>query len=132
MTLVHSGCREPELRQHFGESHCANLVWTDLIEYARTTQVIAWHVFGFTAVVELERTENRNPPVLAEIELSCWAAVKDLPRIGFYRVEAWGEDAFEPFMSCLALSLGRRTHARAYLDMSASEIEGFYRYMENA
>ena len=103
-----------------------------LVDYARTAQVIAWHVFGFTAVVELERTENRNPPVPAEIEPSYSAAIRDLPRIGFNRVESWGEDAFEPFMACLALSLGRRAHARAYLDMSESEIEGFYRYMENA
>jgi hypothetical protein len=35
-------------------------------------------------------------------------------------------------MACLALSLGRRVHARAYLDMSESEIAGFYQYMENA
>jgi len=103
-----------------------------LVDYARTAQVIAWHVFGFTVIVEPERTENRNPPVPAEIEPSYSAAIRDLPRIGFNRVESWGEDAFEPFMACLALSLGRRAHARAYLDMSESEIEGFYRYMENA
>jgi hypothetical protein len=103
-----------------------------LIEHARTAHVIAWHVFGFTAVVELERTENKNPPVPAEIELSYRAAIKDLPRIGFARVEAWGDDAFEPFMACLALSLGRRTHARAYLDMSEGEIQAFYRYMGRA
>jgi hypothetical protein len=89
-------------------------------------------VFGFAAVVELERTENRNPPVPAEIELSYRAAIRELPRIGFDRVQAWGEDVFEPFMACLALSLGRRVHARAYLDMSESEIAGFYQYMENA
>lgn len=102
-----------------------------LVEYARNARVIAWHVFGFTAVVELERTENRNPPVPAEIELSYRAAMKELPHIGFRRTEAWGEHVFEPFMACLALSLGRRTHARAYLDMTETEIEGFYRYMEN-
>jgi hypothetical protein len=102
-----------------------------LVEFARNAQVIAWHVFGFTAVVELERTENRNPPVPTEIELAYRAAIKELPRIGFERIEAWGEHAFEPFMSCLALSLGHRTHARAYLDMTETEIEGFYRYMEN-
>jgi hypothetical protein len=101
-----------------------------LVEYARTARVIPWHVFGFTAVVELERTENRNPPVPAEIESSYRAAIKELPRTGFERVDAWGENAFEPFMACLALSLGRRLHARAYLDLSASEIERFNRYME--
>ncbi|WP_018971981.1 hypothetical protein [Rudaea cellulosilytica] len=102
-----------------------------LVEYARAAKVIEWHVFGFTAVVELERTENRNPPVPAEIELSYRAALNELPQIGFNRTEAWGEHAFEPFMACLALSLGRRNHARAYLDMTEAEIEGFYRYMEN-
>jgi hypothetical protein len=45
-----------------------------LVEYARTAKVIAWHVFGFTAVVELERTENRNPAVPGEIEPSYRAA----------------------------------------------------------
>lgn len=102
-----------------------------LVEFARSAQVIAWHVFGFTAVVELQRTENQNPPVPAELELAYHAAIKELPRIGFARIEAWDGDAFEPFMSCFALSLGYRTHARAYLDMTEIEIEGFYRYMEN-
>ena len=102
-----------------------------LVQYARTANIIAWHVFGFTAVVELQRTENRNPPVPSEFELSYRTAIKELPRIGMSRVDAWGEDAFEPFMACLALSLGRRKHAQVYLDMSEGEIEGFYRYMEN-
>ena len=69
-----------------------------LVEYARRAQAIPWHVFGFTAVVELERTENRNPPVPAEIELSYRTAIRELPRVGFDRVQAWGEDAFEPFI----------------------------------
>ena len=103
-----------------------------LVEYARVANPLPWHVFGFTAVVELERTESRNPPVPAEMELSYRAAIKELPHIGLDRVQAWGDDSFEPFMACLALSLGRRLHARAYLDMSESEIAGFYRYMENA
>lgn len=103
-----------------------------LVEYARIAPVIPWHVFGFTAVVELERTENRNPPIPPEIEVSYRAAIEELPRIGFARVQAWGEDAFEPFMACLALSLGRRQHARAYLDLSESEIAAFYEYMEKA
>jgi len=100
-----------------------------LVEYARTAPTIPWHVFGFTAVVELERTANDNPPVPDELAPSYAAAIRDLPRIGLDRAGAWGEDAFEPFMSCLALSLGRRTHARAYLDMSESEIEEFFRYL---
>lgn len=102
-----------------------------LVEYARTAPVIPWHVFGFVAVVELERTEHDNPPVPVEVEPSYTAAIRDLPRIGLDRVDAWGDDAFEPFMACLALSLGRRMHARAYLDMSEPEIEEFFRYMEN-
>jgi hypothetical protein len=100
-----------------------------LVEYARIAKVIPWHVFGFTAVVELERSENKNPPVPPEIEFSYSAAIRDLPRIGFDRMSAWGEDAFEPFMACLALSLGKRAHARAYLDLTESEIAGFYKYL---
>jgi hypothetical protein len=100
-----------------------------LVEYARTAPIIPWHVFGFTAVVELERTENDNPPVPDELAPSYAAAIRDLARLGLDRAGAWGEDAFEPFMSCLALNLGRRTHARAYLELSQPEIEAFFRYM---
>lgn len=103
-----------------------------LVEYARTAAQIEWHVFGFNAVVELERTEHRNPPVPLEIRASYESALRELPRIGLDRVAVWGADAFEPFMACLALSFGRRTHARAYLDMSESEIEGFNKYLERA
>lgn len=101
-----------------------------LVEYARTASTIEWHVFAFAAVVELARTEHRNPPVPAEIQPSYDAALKELSRIGFERVAAWGPDAFEPFIACLALSLGRRIHARAYLDLTESEIEEFDKYLE--
>jgi hypothetical protein len=103
-----------------------------LVEYARVAEAIPWHVFGFTPVIELERTENRNPPVQRRSSCLTEQPSKSFPRIGFDRIQAWGKDAFEPFMACVALSLSRRLHARAYLDMSESEIEGFYRYMENA
>jgi hypothetical protein len=32
-----------------------------LAEYAKSASQIAWHAFGFAAVVELERTEHDNP-----------------------------------------------------------------------
>jgi hypothetical protein len=46
------------------------------------------------------------------------------PRIALCRgQECWGEHCFEPVMSCLALALNRRQHARAYLDLTESEIQ---------
>jgi hypothetical protein len=74
-----------KLQSGAAEEHDWDILWDDLhhqgdvgeasyavvpylAEYARNARVIAWHVFGFTAVVELARTENRNPPVPVEIE----------------------------------------------------------------
>ena len=99
-----------------------------IVEYARKAPVIAWHAFGFPAVVELERTENNNPEVPEEIRESYTSAMKELPQIALSRgAEAWGEDCFEAVMACLALSLGHRTHARVYLDLTESEIPDFYK-----
>lgn len=100
-----------------------------LTEYAKSTPQIAWHAFGFAAVVELERTENENPEVPGEIRDSYFASINELPKIALERGEdAWGENCFEPVMACLALSMGRREHARAYLDRTESEIPEFYKY----
>jgi len=100
-----------------------------LAEYARKAPRIAWHAFGFPAVVELERTEHQNPGVPSEISESYFSAIQDLPTIALSRgQECWDEHCFEPVMACLAISLGHRTHARAYLDLTESEIPEFYKY----
>ena len=102
-----------------------------LVEYAKSAPRIAWHAFGFPAVVELERTEHGNPEVPAEVRESYFASIQELPKIALSRgEEAWGEHCFEPVMTCLALSLGRRVHARAYMDLTESEIPEFFKYYE--
>ena len=100
-----------------------------LAEYAKSAPLIAWHAFGFPAVVELVRTENDNPEVPEEIRDSYFAAINELPKIALDRGDnAWDKFCFEPVAACLALSLGRREHARAYLDLTESEIPEFYKY----
>jgi len=100
-----------------------------LAEYAQTASTIAWHAFGFPAVIELERTEHENPPVPEEIQRSYEHAITELPRIALRRgVEVWDEQCFEPVMACLALSLGRRTHARTYINLTDTEIPEFHKY----
>ncbi len=100
-----------------------------LTEYAQSAPRIAWHAFGFAAVVELERTENDNPEVPEEIRDSYFASINELPKIALERGEdVWDEYCFEPVMACLALSMDRREHARAYLDLTESEIPEFYKY----
>lgn len=82
-----------------------------LAEYARSAPVIAWHAFGFPAVVELERFSHNNPAVPDEILSAYETAITELPRIALDRGQGhWGENCFEPVMACLALSLGHRTH----------------------
>lgn len=100
-----------------------------LAQYATTATPIAWHAFGFSAVVELERGRHANPEVPPELLEGYTAALQALPRVALDRgPEAWGEHCFEPVMACLALSLKRRDHARAYLDLTVSEISEFERY----
>ncbi|MGI9235254.1 MAG: hypothetical protein ACR2RD_16600 [Woeseiaceae bacterium] len=100
-----------------------------LTEYAKSARKIAWHVFGFAAIVELERTEHDNPEVPEEIRDSYFASIKELPKIALERgADVWGKDCFECVMACLALSLEYREHARAYLDLTESEIPEFYKY----
>ena len=102
-----------------------------LAEYARRASPIAWHVFGFPAAVELARTENDNPDVPQELREEYFAAIHALPSIALSRGPGvWGTDCFEPVMACLALSLDRRAHAKAYSDLTESEIPEFYRYYD--
>jgi hypothetical protein len=100
-----------------------------LTEYAKSAPAIAWHAFGFAAVVELERTEHDNPEVPEELRDSYFDSIKELPKIALERgADVWGKSCFEPVMACLALSLEHREHARAYLDLTESEIPEFYKY----
>lgn len=102
-----------------------------LVEYVRKVPVIAWHAFGFAATVELERTGHGNPEVPTEIRSSYDAAIQELPELALSRgVEHWDEYCFEPVMACIALSLGRRTQARAYLDLTETEIVEFNKYLD--
>jgi hypothetical protein len=100
-----------------------------LAHYASIAIPIAWHAFGFAAVVELERGQHGNPQLPVELIESYTAALQALPRIALDRgPEVWGEDCFEPVMACLAFSLGHPQHARAYLDLTQSEIAEFYKH----
>ncbi len=100
-----------------------------LAEYARSAPLVAWHAFGFPAVVELARTEGDNPEVPEDVRDSYFAAISELPKIALARGDkAWDEFCFEPVVACLALSLGRREHARAYLNLTESEIPEFFKY----
>ena len=101
-----------------------------LAQYASIATRIAWHAFGFPAVVELERGQHGNPEMPPELFVCYTGALQALPQIALNRgPTAWGEHCFEPIMSCLALSLGRPLHARAYLDLTESEIPEFYKYL---
>jgi hypothetical protein len=100
-----------------------------LAHYASIATPIAWHAFGFPAVVELERGRHGNPEVPPELFGNYTAALQALPKIALNRGPAvWGENCFEPIMACLALSLERPQHARAYLDLTEGEIPEFYKY----
>jgi len=100
-----------------------------LAEYAAQAMPIAWHAFGFSAVVELARDDIRNPPLPDEVADDYKSAIQNLATIALSRgKECWGENCFEPVMGCLALSLGHRQHARAYLDLTGSELTEFYKY----
>jgi hypothetical protein len=100
-----------------------------LAAYAENAPVIAWHAFGFPAVVELARIEHGNPEVPEEVRGSYDAAIRKLPKIGLDRgADHWDSLCFEPVMACLALSLGKRKHARVYLELTESEIPEFYKH----
>ena len=100
-----------------------------LAHYASRATPIAWHAFGFPAIVELERGQHGNPEVPRELIASYTEALMALPKIALNRgPTVWGEHCFEPVMACLALSLGRPQHARAYLDLTESAISEFYKY----
>ena len=138
------GISERQLRR-WGEDDW-NVLWEDLhhqgdvgeasyavvpylTEYAKSASQIAWHAFGFAAIVELERTEHDNPEVPEEIRQSYFASIRELPKIALDRgADAWDKYCFEPVMACLALSLDHREHARAYLELTESEISEFFKY----
>ena len=100
-----------------------------LVSYAEQAQPMAWHAFGFPAVVEVARLNNpKNPPVPEELEPAYRDSFARLASIALQRGEgAWGEHCFEPVMACIALTYNRPRHAELYLDASEQEIPEFYK-----
>jgi hypothetical protein len=123
------------LSKDFPESHWSFL-WDDLhhqgdvgeasyavipylAEYLRQTSDLNWNIFSFAACVELERTENGNPPIPTEIQESYYAGLKDLSRLAVgINIETWSTEQTMGVAACLAVSRGQRLLARAYLELS--------------
>lgn len=98
-----------------------------LVEYVKRSGNLNWNVFAFAACVELERTENGNPPVPIEFERSYHEGLQELPQLAICRdsEKIWTAEQIMGIAACLALSKGHRGLARAYLDLSPGEAASF-------
>jgi hypothetical protein len=93
-------------------------------------------LFHFAAVVELARSENENPPVPAEIELSYEVSLRNLPVLGVQKLRRrCSQYLVMGIAAVTALAAGHRLLARSYLDFDRDAalvyLEREYGYVPN-
>lgn len=91
-----------------------------MTDYVRRIADRNWNIFAFVAVVELQRTEQDNPPVPAEILEAYQESLQELPWLALRgsSQDHWSEDQVRAVAACLAVSKGNRLLAQAYLELS--------------
>jgi len=97
-----------------------------LVDHQSRRQELDDQVFYFCAIVELQRPENRNPPIPQEIELSYAMAMRRLPVIGTEQLRrGCSEAVIMGVAAATALAGGHRVLARAYLEFERVDAMGY-------
>jgi hypothetical protein len=95
-----------------------------LIDIHRKRGVADWNTFALVSIIELARTENRNPEVPSWLSNDYFRAIQQLAEIGFREiVRAEDPELVRAILSVIALAKGLRTHAKFLIEYSDEELQ---------
>ncbi len=84
-----------------------------------------WNTYAIVAIIELARTEPRNPKIPEWLEQDYFRAIEELAEVGIAEISRTKEpDAVRAKLSVIAIAKGLRNHGRFLVNYSESEIMG--------
>ncbi len=100
--------------------------------YASVPQIVAiarqasepdWNAYALTAIIELARTENKNPHVPDWLSEEYFLSIHDLAEIGATKIARTEDpDTIRAILSVIAIAKGLRAHAKLLLNYSEDEL----------
>jgi hypothetical protein len=94
-----------------------------LVRIHRKRGIVDWNTYAIVAIIELARTEDKNPDVPKWMEESYFRAIRELAELG--TAEIWRTEEPESvraILSILAIDKGLRTHGRFLVNYSEEEL----------
>ena len=94
-----------------------------LVRIYQEQGVIAWNTYAIVAIIELARTEGKNPDVPEWLAEDYFQAIRKLAEIGTKEVmQAEAADDVCAILSVVAIEKGLRTHGRFLVKYSEAEM----------
>jgi hypothetical protein len=94
-----------------------------IVEACRNKEVIDWNLYALVAIIELARTENRNPDLPVWLVDDYSQAIQELASKGAAEVlSAKDPDTIRAILSVIALAKGLRTHAAFLVNYTDDEM----------
>jgi len=94
-----------------------------LVRIYQERGVIDWNTYAIVAIIELARTEGKNPDVPEWIAEDYFQAIRKLAEIGTKEVmQAEAADQVCAILSVVAIEKGLRTHGKFLLNYSEAEM----------
>jgi hypothetical protein len=94
-----------------------------LVRIYQQRGVIDWNTYAIVAIIELARTEGKNPDVPEWIAEEYFRAIRKLAEVGTKEVmQAEAAADVRAILSVLAIEKGLRTHGRFLVNYSESEM----------
>lgn len=82
-----------------------------------------WNTYAIVAIIELARTETRNPKIPEWLEKDYFRAIEELAEVGLADILRTKEpEAVGAMLSVIAISKGLRNHGRFLVKYSEDEM----------
>lgn len=94
-----------------------------LVSIHRKRGVVDWNNYAIVAIIELARTERKNPAVPKWLEKDYYTAIQELAKSGVSEITRTEEpEAVRSILSVIAIAKGLRTHAKFLVEYCEDEL----------
>lgn len=95
-----------------------------LIQRYRKARMPDWNTYAIVSIIELARTENRNPELPVWLSEDYFHAIQELAKIGIREIpNAQDPEVVGAILSIVALAKGLRSHAKILINYSEGELK---------
>ncbi len=94
-----------------------------LVSIHRERGVVDWNTYAIVAIIELARTERKNPAVPEWLERDYFSAIQELALAGASELSRTEEpEAVRSILSVIAIAKGLRTHGKFLVEYCEDEL----------